>query len=126
MEYDYGQAAAFSTGYYVIMMLMSVLSLAGYWFLFVKANEDGWKALIPFYNAYTAFDIVYGNGLKALMLLVPGLQIVVGIMFSYRLAQVFGKDTIFSILTVLFSPIMMLVIAFTPDSNYQGPCDKFI
>ena len=126
MEYDYGQAVAANTGSNVITILTTVMSIAGLWFLFVKANEDGWKAIIPFYNAYTAFDIVYGNGLKALMLLVPGLQIVVGIMFSYRLAQVFGKDTIFSILTVLFSPIMMLVIAFTPDSNYQGPCDKFI
>ena len=126
MEYDYGQAAAFSTGYYVIMMLMSVLSLAGYWFLFVKANEDGWKAIVPLYNLYTAFDIVYGNGLKALLLLIPGFNIVVYIMFYFRLAQVFGKSTVFSILTVLFSPIMLLVIAFTPDSSYRGPCDKFI
>ena len=47
-------------------------------------------------------------------------------MFYYRLAEVFGKSKLICILTVLFSPIMLLVIAFTPDSSYRGPCDKFI
>ena len=126
MDYDYSQAVASSTGSNVASIMSTVLTIAGFWFLFVKANEDGWKAIVPLYNLYTAFDIVYGNGLKALLLLIPGFNIVVYIMFYFRLAQVFGKSTVFSILTVLFSPIMLLVIAFTPDSSYRGPCDKFI
>ena len=126
MESDYSQALASSTSSNVVSILSSVLLIAGFWFLFVKANEDGWKAVIPIYNMYTAFDIVYGNGWKCLLLLVPVLNIAVYVMFYYRLAQVFGKDTIICILTVLFSPIMLLVIAFTPDSSYRGPCDKFI
>lgn len=126
MDYDYSQAVASSTSSNVASIMSSVLMIAGFWFLFVKANEDGWKAIIPFYNLYTAFDIVYGNGLKALMLLIPIFNIAVIVMFYYRLAEVFGKSKLICILTVLFSPIMLLVIAFTPDSSYRGPCDKFI
>ncbi|MBR2087379.1 MAG: hypothetical protein IJ906_09640 [Oscillospiraceae bacterium] len=126
MDYDYSQAVASSTGSNVGSIMSTVLTIAGFWFLFVKANEDGWKAIIPFYNLYTAFDIVYGNGLKALMLLIPIFNIAVIVMFYYRLAEVFGKSKLICILTVLFSPIMLLVIAFTPDSSYRGPCDKFI
>ena len=123
---DYSQYANHSGGSSAFSLMISIASVVAYWFLFVKANEDGWKAIVPLYNLYTAFDIVYGNGLKALLLLIPVFNIVVYIMFYFRLAQVFGKSTVFSILTVLFSPIMLLVIAFTPDSSYRGPCDKFI
>ena len=126
MDYDYSQAVASSTFSNVTSIMSSVLMIAGFWFLFVKANEDGWKAIVPLYNLYTAFDIVYGNGLKALMLLIPIFNIAVIVMFYYRLAEVFGKSKLICILTVLFSPIMLLVIAFTPDSSYRGPCDKFI
>ena len=126
MDYDYSQAVASSTFSNVTSIMSSVLMIAGFWFLFVKANEDGWKAIIPFYNLYTAFDIVYGNGPKAPMLLIPIFNIAVIVMFYYRLAEVFGKSKLICILTVLFSPIMLLVIAFTPDSSYRGPCDKFI
>ena len=126
MDYDYSQAVAANSTSNISSIMATVLTIAGFWFLFVKANEDGWKAIVPLYNLYTAFDIVYGNGLKALLLLIPIFNIAVIVMFYFRLAQVFGKSTLISILTVIFSPIMLLVIAFTPDSSYRGPCDKFL
>ena len=126
MDYDYSQAVAANSTSNISSIMGTVLTITGFWFLFVKANEDGWKAIVPLYNLYTAFDIVYGNGLKALLLLIPIFNIAVIVMFYFRLAQVFGKSTLISILTVIFSPIMLLVIAFTPDSSYRGPCDKFL
>ena len=43
MDYDYSQAVASSTSSNVASIMSSVLMIAGFWFLFVKANEDGWK-----------------------------------------------------------------------------------
>lgn len=49
---------------FMIEILYSILSLAcaalpviGMWLVFEKAGEQGWKALIPFYNMYILFKI---------------------------------------------------------------------
>lgn len=125
-NYDYSEALSNSTGSTAGSVLSTVLMIAGLWFLFVKANEDGWKAIIPFYNAYTLYDIVYGNGLKALLLLVPILNIGALIMLPFRIAKVFGKGVIFGIIGLFLLPVELLLIAFTGNSNYQGPCSNFI
>ena len=108
-----------SIGYYIVLVIAS-------WFLFEKAGEAGWKSLIPLYNAYTEFKIIYGNGWKCLLLLVPILNIVVSIMYCYRLAQVYGKGTLFGILTIFFTPIMLIVLAFDKNATYQGPVSSFL
>ena len=124
---DYSQYANHSGGSSAFSLMISIASVVAYWFLFVKANEDGWKAIIPFYNAYTLFDIVYGNGLKCLLLLVPFLNIALIFTFPFRLCKVFGKDEIlWGVLMLLFSPIMLFVLAFSRDSEYRGPVSNFI
>ena len=125
-NYDYSQAVGASASSMATSVITSVLMIAGLWFLFVKANEEGWKAIIPLYNMYTLYDIVYGNGLKALLLLVPILNIAAAIMLPFRIAKVFGKGIVFGIIGLFLLPVECLIIAFTGDSNYQGPCTNFI
>ena len=47
----------------VIIFLMAVclmiLTVIGYWGVFCKAGEKGWKVLIPFYNEYLLFKIAW-------------------------------------------------------------------
>lgn len=38
----------------IAIMLFKIVA---YWFLFEKAGEDGWKALVPFYNSYVLCKI---------------------------------------------------------------------
>ncbi len=127
-SYDFSQYAEQSGGggSSVFSFLMSIAMLVAWWFLFNKAGEEGWKAIIPFYDIYTMFDIVYGNGWKALLLLVPILNVVLLILFPFRLCQAYGKGIGFGILTFLFSPIMMLYLAFDKNTTYYGPVASFI
>lgn len=47
----------------IIIFLMAVclliLTVIGYWGVFCKAGEKGWKVLIPFYNEYLLFKIAW-------------------------------------------------------------------
>lgn len=48
-----------SFGSYIIAALLSsvVLSFGIRWFIFKKAGQKGWKALIPFYSDYINYRI---------------------------------------------------------------------
>ena len=130
MNYDFSQYAEQSSsgggGSSVFSFLVSIATVVAWWFLFVKAGEEGWKAIIPFYDLYTIFDIVYGNGLKCLLLLVPILNVILLILFPFRLCKAYGKGAGFGVLMLLFSPIMMLYLAFDKNTTYYGPVASFI
>jgi hypothetical protein len=106
------------------LLLWGAMVLAN-WFLFEKAGEPGWKSLIPFYNLYTMFDIVYGNGLKCLLLLVPFLNIALVIMYCFRFVKAYGMHWAFGI-GMLFVPQLITLIAAFGPFRYTGPEYKFI
>ena len=62
----------------LISLAVSIFSIVCMWFIFEKAHEPGWKALIPIYNAYTLAKIakckwtfwvkfIFGGALSAAM-----------------------------------------------------------
>ncbi len=107
----------FSLVYFGFLILMVV---AG-WKIFEKAGVEGWKVLIPFYNTYTLFQIAGRNGWGFLLLLIPFVNIVVGIMVAIDLAKHFGKSTAFGIFgLVIFNVIGALMLAFG-NAQYVGP-----
>lgn len=118
-------AGSVLTVYFIIIGVVAVISIAACWKLFSKAGEAGWKSIIPIYNAYILFKIVYGNGLKFLLLLIPFLNFIVMIALYFRLAKVYGKGAGFGVLLLLFEPIALPILAFG-NSEYQGPVDSFI
>lgn len=111
--------------YYVLALIFAIVILVAMWKLFAKAGKPGWAAIIPIYNYYVLFDIVYGNGIKFLLLLVPFLNIAVSIGLYIRMAQVYGKSVGFGI-GMLFFPYVCLPILAFGNSAYQGPVDSFI
>lgn len=125
-EYAEAGAVAASGFTMVVELIVAIALIVAMWFLFEKANVEGWKAIIPLYNAWCEFDIVYGAGWKMFLLLVPVLNIAVSIMFNFRMAQVYGRSTAFAICNIFFSPITMLIMAFDGKSSYQGPCSSFL
>ncbi len=118
------QASSSST---VLSLGVNILSLVGMWFLFFKADEAGWKCIVPFLNIYVLFKIVYGNGWKMFLLLVPILNIVVAFALNIRMAQVFGKSTLYGIGMCVpgLSTVLYLILAFG-QSTYRGPVYSFI
>ena len=55
----------------IVTLALMILLTVSNWKIFVKAGEPGWKAIIPFYNAYTQFKFSVGNGWMFLTMYVP-------------------------------------------------------
>lgn len=125
MDYMYSYDGGGSTGSMIFSLLLNAALLVANWFLFEKAGEDGWKSIVPIYSLYKQFEIVYGNGWKFLLLLVPILNLVVGVAFSFRFAQAYGKGILFGFGMLFFSPIFTLILAFG-SAKYHGPTYSFI
>lgn len=126
MEQDYEAlsemiATVFSGTTMIFCFILSVILIVAQWKIFTKAGEAGWLAIIPIVNAYTLAKIVYGEGLKFLLGIVPILQIGYIILMPIRLAQRFGKSTGWGVIfMLLLSPIGMLILGFGSD-GYEGP-----
>lgn len=103
------------------LLLFIFFTICG-WKLFTKANQKGWKVLIPFYNYYLASKIVIGNGWHILWFLVPKIYPFLLAYFVYRVARAYGKSIVFSIFTILLSPIFIPIVAFG-KSEYIGLTD---
>ncbi len=112
-----------STATSITTLVIAILSIIALWKIFEKAGEAGWKAIIPFYNAYTLVKIVDGSGIKFLLFLIPFVNIVYYIIFNVRLAKVFGKGTGFAIGLMLLPNLFTLILGFGND-NYLGTYQK--
>lgn len=114
-----GSLMVFAAVMWLISMVIVVISLVANWKLFVKAGKPGWAALIPIYNMYVMFDMVYpGSGIKFLLLLVPFYNIYVMIKFYIDLAKAFGKEPVFAVGLIFLNIIFLCILAFG-SAQYQ-------
>ena len=125
-------------GFFFILLSfgLSILMLVSTWKLFEKAGEEGWKILIPIYNAYTMAKIGTGNGwlifapfIGALvsgfigegfiagivMLVVFAIMIYVQFSFIKRFA-----DTGLAVLAMFIPIIVYPIVAFGDKYKYDG------
>lgn len=133
-----------------IVILLTILAGAfiwyiflavGYWNIFRKAGEIPWKALIPFYNTYTRYQISWStsmfwlsillnviNGLipedarfilatLSLVLSIAGL--VISAKSCMKLAESFGHGVGFAVGLFFLEPIFVLILGLD-DSKYIG------
>ena len=108
--------------YFLVMMAFCVFTIICQWKVFTKAGKPGWASIIPYYNIYQQFDIVYGDGWKCLLLLIPLYNIVVLVQYSLNLAKAYGQSTLFGLGLLFLSPIFYALLAFKKDISYIGPC----
>ena len=127
----------------IFSLIMMILHIIGVWNVFKKAGEPGWKSIIPFYNTYILYKISWnpmwfwlvllggliGAGLLSfatvtvcviLGALIELFTIIVRLVMYYRLCLAFGWGVGKYILTILFAPIMFMVMGFG-KSVYVGP-----
>jgi hypothetical protein len=98
---------------------LAVVSIVSFWRIFEKAGDKGWKSLIPLYNTYTLFKVGGYNGWMFLLLLIPIVNIVILLLLSLRLAERFGKSTVFAVVALfLFNPIGFWIIGLG-DAKYK-------
>lgn len=105
--------------YSLIVLILAVTSIVSIWRIFEKAGDKGWKSLIPFYNTYTLFKVAGYNGWMFLLLIIPIVNIVIFVLFSLKLAERFGKSTLFAVIAlILFNPIGFWIIGLG-DAKYK-------
>lgn len=118
-----GFEAAFTGAFlvvYLVMLALCIVCLFAMAKVFKKAGVAGWKILIPVYNTYLTYKIVFGNGWLFLLQLIPLVGYVMPFVLEWKLAKVFGKGTGFAILSLFFSPITRMILGFG-SSEYTGP-----
>jgi len=104
----------------LLYLAVVVLAISANWILFKKAGEPGWACIVPIYNAYVMFKIVWGKGWMFLLALIPIVNFVIIIMHSFKLARSFGKGAGFGWGLLLLSPIFYMILAFG-NAEYIGP-----
>ena len=125
MYYDYGYdwtpgLMRMSAGSTIISWLIAALMVASLWLLFKKAGEEGWAAIVPFYNLYILFKITWGNGIMFLLLLIPIANIVIMIITYVKLAKAFGKGGGWACGLIFLGFIFLPIMAFSKDIVYVG------
>lgn len=107
--------------YSLVVLVLSILTIAAYWRMFNKAGVSGWKSIVPFYNAYLMFQIAGHNGWWFLAAVVPLLNIYAAIILALGIAKNFGKGIAYAIFgLIIFGPIGYWIIGFG-DSKYEKP-----
>lgn len=111
----------FSGTVLVIELMLAALAIVSMWFIFTKAGEKGWAAIVPFYNLYVLFKISWGgSGWKFLLMFIPIANIVIGILTYVYLGQSFKKSGGFIVGLVLL-PVVFLPLLGFGSSKYVGP-----
>jgi uncharacterized membrane protein YoaK (UPF0700 family) len=87
------------------------------WKVFAKAGEPGWAAIIPIYNVIVFLKIAGRPWWWVFLLLIPLVNIIVGIIASLDVAKAFGKGAGFGVGLALLGVIFYPILAFG-DAKY--------
>jgi len=101
-------------------LLIALLLIVAMWKVFTKAGQPGWASIIPIYNLYIWCKIVGRPGWWILLMLIPFVNIIVGIILCIDMAKSFGKGAGFGIGLALLGVIFIPILGFG-SAQYQGP-----
>lgn len=126
----------------LLQVAIALLNIIGLFKIFQKMGMPGWKGIIPIYNMYGLYNVLWekkyfwvylvaqlclgvfksdgSNLLLSLVTLVMSvLTIVLGMKLYIKLAKAFGKGTGFGVLTFFFAPICLAILGFG-SAEYEG------
>ena len=117
-------AGFFSFFLILCIIAWAVLVIVADWKIFTKAGKEGWKSLIPVYNAYTMLQILNMEPMLCFLTIVPGANFMLGIVMSVKLAKSFSKSTGFAVGLILLEPIFEMILGFGQAKYKQLPSSK--
>ena len=120
-------AAAQETNVDIVADIMAIASIVGMWKMFEKAGQDGWPAIIPFYNAYKLCEITMGNPwywVRLVVFCIPVIGWIRGLYFLWQrskaTALAYGKPYGWTWGYMFLSGIFYCLTGFG-DAQYYGP-----
>ncbi|MEO5949701.1 MAG: DUF5684 domain-containing protein [Candidatus Saccharimonas sp.] len=105
----------------LIMLAVGIITLISMWKLFTKAGKPGWAAIVPIYNIIVMLEIVGRPLWWTVLYFIPFANVVVQILVTLEFAKVYGKDTTFGVLMIIFPVPMYQILAFSKTTQYMGP-----
>jgi hypothetical protein len=108
----------------VFGIVVTVIEIVALWFIFEKAKEPGWAAIIPIYN-YLIFIKVAGKPWwYILLLLIPIVNLVIYIIILNGLSKSFGKSEGFTVGLFFLRFIFLPILGFG-KAQFVGDKSKF-
>lgn len=109
----------------IVLFLASVpfylLASPGYYKLFEKAGEKGWKAFIPFLNEYTTLKIIGKPAYNMIFTFIPIANLFVFVEDFFKVLKCFGITTkLNQLLALVFLPFYLPYLAFSDKTKYLG------
>ncbi len=108
----------------IIGIMVTIIEIVGAWFMFEKAGEPGWAAIIPIYNWLIGIKIAGKPWWLILFLLIPVVNLVVYIIILDGLSKNFGKTTGFTVGLFFFRFIFIPILGFG-NAVYSGDKSNF-
>ena len=109
----------------LLEIIGAILSMVGSWMIFKKMGRQGWEGIVPIYSTYVLCKVLYGNGWKFLLLLIPFYNIYFAIKMMVDLAKAFNQGVGFAIGLLLLPFVFNLILAFGGaqymDGSYTNP-----
>lgn len=109
----------------VSSLLLFILSIVGNWKMFTKAGQWGLASIIPFYSFYVHQKIVFGNGWRFLILLIPVVNGIYLFYTMYMYARVYGGSFLLGLAMIFLQPLASLYIGLSERFRYLGPISDF-
>jgi len=104
----------------LVGLAFGIFMLVAMWKIFTKAGKPGWASIIPFYNIWVILEIVGRPGWWLLLMLIPGVNVVIGIILMIDLAKSFGKGGGFAVGLLLLPYVFFPILGFG-KAQYVGP-----
>ncbi len=96
--------------FWIIVIGIALVVIAGVWKTFEKAGKPGWAAIVPIYNFFVMLDIAGKPWWWFLLMFIPVVNLIIAIMICIAIAERFGKGVGFGLglafLGVIFYPIL--------------------
>jgi hypothetical protein len=106
--------------FWIIWSAVVVFYIAAMWKVYTKAGQPGWAAIIPIYNLVVLLQIAGKPVWWILLMLIPIVNIVIGVMVWHGVSTNFGKGVGFTLGLVFLGFIFIPVLAWS-DAEYLGP-----
>ncbi len=108
----------------IISVAILILEIVSLWFLFEKAQEPGWAAIIPIYNYLIVIKVAGKPWWYLILMLIPVVNIVIYIIVLHGLSKNFGKTTAFTVGLFFLRFIFLPILGFG-KSQYVGDKSNF-
>ena len=108
--------------YDILLVLYFVGTVAGLWFVFEKAGEKPWKALVPVYNIVVWIKICGKSWKWYIYFLVPALNIFTFLLMVVETAKVFRRYGFWEqFFAVVFPWVYLPIVGLSPKMEYHDP-----